>query len=111
MRRAIHENSLLNINICNCEYYSAKSFFQNLDGNGVTSLWMNLLLNINIIVSIVQQNFPCKIYIQSLFAFKCNCNYCSAKFVVTKKKNPIQNLVGQIAAASMFAGLDIFLEW
>jgi hypothetical protein len=37
----------------NCKYCSTKSFLQNLHENGVTSLWMNLLLNINIIVSIV----------------------------------------------------------
>ena len=30
--------------------------------NVVTSLWMNLLLNINVIVSIVQQNLPCNLH-------------------------------------------------
>ena len=30
--------------------------------NVVTSLWMNLLLNINVIVSIVQQNIPCNLH-------------------------------------------------
>ena len=50
----------------NCNYCSTKSSLPNLHENGVTSLWMNLLwnVNINIIVSIVQQNLLCQIYMK-----------------------------------------------
>ena len=44
----------------NCKYCSTKSSLQNLHENDVASLWINLLLNINIIVSIVEQNLPSK---------------------------------------------------
>ena len=33
----------------NCNYCSTKSSLPNLQDNGVTSLWMNLLLNVNLI--------------------------------------------------------------
>ena len=71
----------------NCKYWSTKSSLQNLHENFVDSLWMNLLLSINIIVSIVQQNLPYKIYMKTSiiffmneFAFKYeyNCKYCLA---------------------------------
>ena len=69
----------------NCKYCSTKSSLQNLHENFVESLWMNLLLNINTIVSIVQQNLPYKIYKKNFniffineFAFKYEYNgkYC-----------------------------------
>ena len=33
----------------NCNYCSTKSSLPNLQENGVTSLWMNLILNVNLI--------------------------------------------------------------
>ena len=69
----------------NCKYWSTKSSLQNLHETYVKSLWMNLLLSINVIVSIVQQNLPYKIYMKTSiffymneFAFKYeyNCKYC-----------------------------------
>ena len=44
----------------NCKYYSTKSTLQNWHENFITFLWINLVLNITIIVSIVQQNQSCK---------------------------------------------------
>ena len=48
-------NLLLNIH----KYWSTKSTLQNLHSHVVPSLWMNLLLNVPIIVIIAQQK-PCK---------------------------------------------------
>ena len=33
----------------NCNYCSTKSSLPNLQENGVTSIWMNLILNVNLI--------------------------------------------------------------
>ena len=43
---------------------------------------MNLLVNITIIVSIVQQNQHGKIYIMNEYEY--NCKYCSANFLTKK---------------------------
>ena len=74
----------------NCKYWSTKSSLQNSHENFVKSLWMNLLLNINmVIVSIVQQNLPYKIYMKTsiflfmnefAFEYEYNCKFCSANF-------------------------------
>ena len=44
----------------NCKHCSTKSSLQNLHENLGKFLWMSLLLNMNIIVSIVQQTFQQK---------------------------------------------------
>ena len=50
-------------------------------------IWMNLHLNITMIVSTVQQNLPCKIYMRislNLYVWICfykyNCKHCSTKY-------------------------------
>ena len=52
-------NSLLNLCNYNCKHCSSNSSLQNLH-----LIFMNLLLDINIIVSIAQKNLPFKIYMK-----------------------------------------------
>ena len=71
----------------NCKYCSTKSSLQNLHENFVESLWMNLLLNINIIVSIVQQNLPYKLYKKTWFLIVAEkvFPFCLISILTTKK--------------------------
>ena len=70
------------VNLHNCKYCWTKSSLQNLQENGVTSFWMNLLLDLNIIA---------KVLFSKIFWQKATFKYCEKKITLLHNQNRSQS--------------------